>query len=398
MVSSLLLVNFQNIQAAPEAAENTWQTLQSLPEPISGVAVTVGEKIYIFSSRNYTTHLFVYDTRNQTLNETTSMPTYRPGFGVAVVDHKIYTIGGDHSYHLPGGAVRGYLTNITEAYDTQTGTWETKQSTIDYSGALIANTINGKIYAIYPGGRYSGSTVINTGLNIDIYDQETDNWTRKSALPQEVSYPRCSCVIDDKIYVITDNTAETTIGEGKLHIYDTTTDNWSTGATLPTFYKQSSMVATTGEHAPKQIYLVGGAIYARLDFGNFDCFNATFCYDPVSDSWSRAADMPTARQSAAVAVVDDKIYALGGKIQAYWLDPSQTSAVEVYTPFGYVAEQPTQQPSASPSNNPESPQLILPEATAVIAGAAIAGIAIAATAILVYRHKHLKTFKQNKPN
>ena len=385
MVSSMLLVNLQNIQATQATAENTWQTLQSLPEPLSGIAVTVDEKIYIF----YGPNVFEYDPQTQNLTQKTTMPTQRGGYGLAAVDYKIYTIGGQ------GGAAP---TNINEVYDTRTGTWETKQPAIDYSSELIANAVNGKIYAMYSGGRYDVSNMISTGSNIDVYDPETDNWTRISALPQEVSYPSYSCAIDDKIYIIKDSTGDDyytyTIGEGKLHIYDTTTDTWSTGATLPTFYKLCRVVATAGERAPKRIYLVGGEVIAR-SFGDFDCFNATFSYDPLSDCWSRAADMSTARQSAAVAVVDDKIYALGGKIQAYWLDPSQTGAVEVYTPFGYV----TEQPSASPSNSPESPQQpALPEATAVIVGAVIAGAVIAATAILVYYHKRLKTAKQNKPN
>ena len=386
MVSSMLLVNMQNTQATQATAENTWETMQSLPYLLSGVAVTVGEKIYIFSSWGYITHLFVYDTQSQTLNETASMPTYRTRFGVAVVDQKIYTVGGQHSYPLPGGAIGTYPTNATEAYDTQTGTWETKQSAPDSDSIMIANAVGGKIYIIYES-------------YMSAYDPETDIWTTKAALPQEVSGPQYSCAIDDKIYVIKDSAGDdvytSTIGEGKLHIYDTTTETWSTGATLPTFYKDCRMVATTGEHAPKRIYLVGGAIWLNSLLFDFDCVNATFSYDPVSDFWSRAADMPTARQSAAVAVVGDKIYAIGGGIQAYWLDPSQTSAVEVYTPFGYVNVQAT----ATPSSIPESPQQpALPEATAVIVGAVIAGAVIAATAILVYYHKRLKTAKQNIPN
>jgi hypothetical protein len=326
LLATSFLLRLKPVLSSSEAIENSWATMQALLEAFYGVAVTVGEKIYIFSSDGSTTHLFVYDTQSQTLNESASMPTHRARFGVAVVDHKIYTIGGQHSYRKPDDpASYGYPTNVTEVYDTRTGTWETKQPVPDSNSMMIANAIAGKIYAMY-GESY-----------MSVYDPETDTWTRKSALPQEVSYPTYSCAIDDKIYIIKDSIGDDvykpTVGEGRLHIYDTTADAWSTGATLPTFYKQSRVVATTGQHAPKRIYLVGGAIIQGI--GYFDAVNATFSYDPVSDSWSRAADMPTARQSAAVAVVADKIYALGGAIQAYWLDPSQTGAVEVYTPFGY---------------------------------------------------------------
>jgi hypothetical protein len=406
VLSSTLVVNLQNTQATQVTAENTWETLQSLPEPLSGPAVTVDDKIFIFSvfeSHQYVFRLFVYDTQSQTLTQTVSVPTYRLDFGVVVVDHKIFTIGGHHQYPIPGGAVGGYPTNVTEVYDTQTGTWETKQPTIDYSSRLIANAVNGKIYAMYSGGRYDGSNMTSTGSNIDLYDPETDTWTRLSALPQEVSYPSYSCAIDDKIYVIKDsigdNVYKPPIGEGKLHIYETTTDTWSTGATLPTFYKHSRLVATAGEHAPKQIYLVGGMIVLEGLF-HYEGVNASFRYDPAADSWSRAADMYTARYEAAVAVIADKIYAIGGAAKlpaspdAAFFEAAQTGAVEVYTPFGYG----TVQTSTSPSSNPESPQPVSPEAIALIAGAVIAGTVIAATTMLVYHRKHLKTAKQSKPS
>ena len=377
LVSSVLFVNLQNIQATSEAAENTWQTLRPLPEPLSGIAAAVGDKIYIFSGsrQDYIYRLFVYDTQNQTLNQLSAMPTYRTDFGVAVVDGKIYAIGGQ-------GAPGQGPTNINEVYDTETATWETKQPVPDSHSIMIASAVDGKIYAIYE-------------PYMSAYDPETDNWTRTTAPPDELfdhAGRLYSSAMDDKLYALQDS------GQGEMFIYDTKTRNWSTAAPLPTVYESACMVATTGEHAPKRIYLMGGAIWHLSPFGDFEAINATFSYDPTSDSWIRAADMPTARQSAAVAVVDDKIYALGGGIQAYWLDPSQTDAVELYTPFGYVAEQ----PSASPSNGPESSQSDLPEATVVIVGvvvgAVVAGTVIVATAMIIYHRKHLKTAKQNKPN
>jgi hypothetical protein len=373
VLSSLLFVNFQNTLATEE---DTWQTLQPLPEQLSGTAVTVDDKIYIFSSQEYTTRLFVYDPQSQTLTQAASMPTNRAGFGIAVVDHKIYTIGGSHYYPLSGGAKGGYPTNVTEAYDTQTVTWEAKQPTIDQSSQLIANTVNGKIYAIYSGGKFYGSTMTGTGSNIDAYHPETDIWTRISVLPQEVSDPTFASAVDE----ISDTSrSAVTIGEGKLQIYDTATDTWSTGATLPTFYKQSRLVATTGEHVPKQIYIVGGAVIHGLTYQ--DGVSAVFRYDLASDSWSRAADMPTARYSPPTAVVDDKIYALGGatKMDGAWIG-NLTSAVEVYTPFGYGTVQP---PASSNPTQKEPDQPAQPLPVVVVAVA----IAVAVSTGLIVYHK-----------
>jgi hypothetical protein len=103
--------------------------------------------------------------------------------------------------------------------------------------------------------------------------------------------------------------------------------------------------------------------------------------------------MPTARHSGAVAVVDDKIYAIGGatKPSDGWIS-TQTGAVEVYTPFGYG----TVQPSASPT----ALWLVFPDVTAAIVGvaigAAVAGAVLAATVKVINHRKSPKNAKQSQ--
>ncbi len=50
-------------------------------------------------------------------------------------------------------------------------------------------------------------------------------------------------------------------------------------------------------------------------------------YDPATNTWERKADMPTARGALATAVLDGKIYAIGGA-----RGRSAFSTVEVYDP------------------------------------------------------------------
>jgi hypothetical protein len=109
--------------------------------------------------------------------------------------------------------------------------------------------------------------------------------------------------------------------------------------------------------------------------------SAVFRYDLASDSWSRAADMPTARYSPPTAVVDDKIYALGGatKMDGAWIG-NLTSAVEVYTPFGYGTVQP---PASSNPTQKEPDQPAQPLPVVVVAVA----IAVAVSTGLIVYHK-----------
>jgi N-acetylneuraminic acid mutarotase len=115
---------------------------------------------------------------------------------------------------------------------------------------------------------------------VDVYDPQNDSWIRQSTLPAALSTDSIadtlSCVIDDKIYLLPS-------GNGaKLYIYDTTTNSWNTGAEATyTIYHGSSMVATTGEYAPKQIYVLGG--YYKEYFG-VGLINFVYRYNPATDS------------------------------------------------------------------------------------------------------------------
>jgi hypothetical protein len=46
-------------------------------------------------------------------------------------------------------------------------------------------------------------------------------------------------------------------------------------------------------------------------------------YDPVTDAWTRKADMPEAKENAGSVTVDGKIYCIGGNSAAtYMYDPA----------------------------------------------------------------------------
>ena len=68
-------------------------------------------------------------------------------------------------------------------------------------------------------------------------------------------------------------------------------------------------------------------------------------YDPQNDTWTFGASMPSARDSLAVAVVDDRLYAIGGKPYGSPYpelvgDRDLYTHNEVYTPFGYGTPDP----------------------------------------------------------
>jgi N-acetylneuraminic acid mutarotase len=316
--------------------ENTWKTLSPMPQSISGArAAVVNGKIYVMSG----TFNYEYDPITGDWTAKKPMPTARNFFGMAVCENKIYTIGGG----VWDSDIGYVMSNANEVYNPVTDSWESKTAMLTGRMSLSASEVEGKIYLIAgrTGGPYS-----TVALN-EVYDVTNDSWTvKKPSLYPVVDY--ASAVVDGKIFVMggQDEFFESA-NVGFNQIYDPVTDSWSLGTSLPEIVWKAAAGATTGEFAPKRIYVVGGT----PDMG---AINLTQVYDPKDDLWTLGAQMPTARNSLAVAVVDDLLYAIGGSPHPW--DSFMTS--EQYTPFGYEAVQPSSTPEPQSDSFPTTLVLV----------------------------------------
>ncbi|MBE3142779.1 MAG: hypothetical protein IMZ61_02505, partial [Planctomycetes bacterium] len=291
-----------------------------------GVAVVNG-KIYAIGG-SYNEALSTNEEYNPVTNTWTtkaSMPTPRSDFGIAVIQNKIYCIGGIIDYDWSGYG-KGILCVVNEVYDPLTDTWENKTSMPTERQRPLANAVNGKIYLI-GGFQYRDlpppQTTLELGVN-EVYDPETDSWTTKTSLPN-TSYGPASTTADNKIYVISGFHSNLT------QIYDTESDTWSQAAAIPTAVGLAGAGATTGEMAPQRIYVIGG-------YPSYDEVPLNQVYDPQTDTWTSGRQMPTARHRLGIAVVNDTVYAIGGcssNLNVGYYDEN-----ERYVPIGYVPEFP----------------------------------------------------------
>jgi N-acetylneuraminic acid mutarotase len=316
LISALLMLAVAGTLSV-YAAEDSWASKAPMHEARSGLGVAVvNGKIYAIggaSSNGFRATTEEYDPATNTWSFKEPMPTPRSAFGIAVYQNKIYCIG---------GYISGDATGANEVYDPATDMWETKASMPTPTLNLQANVVNGKIYLI--GGNSNGK------LN-QVYDPANDTWLTKASVPTAVS-SYASAVVDNKIYVITSNLNQ---------IYDAENDSWSLGPPAPLPAVLGSAGATAGVNAPERVYVFGAD--ADLPFWQLTTRNFTAqSYDPKTDSWTACASMPTGRFSASVAVVDDFLYVIGGytlefPTARFTLNPSyKFKAVnEQYTPFGY---------------------------------------------------------------
>ncbi|MBN1784464.1 MAG: hypothetical protein JW815_01850 [Candidatus Bathyarchaeota archaeon] len=324
IISSLVIIFIATFLLSPflvvvvKAAENSWTTMEPMPTARSGLGVAVVDgKIYVMGGSNYLDRFSTNEMYNPATNiwtTKTPMPTPRSSFGISVVDNKIYCIGGstgDWEY-----------TDANEVYDPATDTWETKTSMPTPRNGIDANVVNGKIYVIGGGQRTPND---NFDIN-EVYDPATDSWTTKTPIPTGVE-GYASAVVGNKIYIMGG-----AVGVTLNQIYDPETDTWSNGASLPTGVDSAAVGVSAGDTATERIYVMGGK-------ENLDGVNLNQVYDPETDTWVYGPTMPTARYGLGVAVVDDILYAIGGR--EGWVGFPISAANERYTPADFIPEFPS---------------------------------------------------------
>jgi N-acetylneuraminic acid mutarotase len=313
------------VAAKSGAPADSWTTMERMPTARCGLGVAVvNNKIYAIGGvggihGNYDNNE-EYNPVADAWTTKKPMPTPRGEFAIAVFQDKIYVIGGS----IKAGQWTTELTDVTEVYDPATDTWTTKTSMPIPKGGLSASVVDGKIYLI--GGFTQSVThgTLQTSNETLVYDPIADSWTTKKPMPTATVYC-ATAAVDDKIYVISGTSQAYSDNLLNLtQIYDPNTDTWSQGAPIPTAVQQATAGATTGVEAPKAIYVIGGFT------GFYWPMNLTQVYHPETDTWSFGADMPTPLYNLGVAVVKDQLYAIGGN--PFYLQPA-TDQNNQYTPI-----------------------------------------------------------------
>jgi N-acetylneuraminic acid mutarotase len=334
LVLACLFSTFAVVVTGSPTKENTWETLSPLPESSEGSrAATENGTIYVISSSNN----FEYNPKTDEWSEIPPLPTPRAYFAIAVVQNKIYTIGGNSGQEY---------SNANEVYDPSMHDWKTLAPIPANISNLNANVANGKIYVT------GGATYQNPSLSINLmYDVANDVWTNKTAMPHPAN-AYASSVVDNKIYII-GGVGYLTNNSGVYNytqIYNPETDSWNLGAPIPTPVYYAAAGATIGVMAPKKIFVIGGTTGEGGAFAGGTDLNQI--YDPKYNNWSLGEPMApflfgysgepilASRFGMCVAVLNDQIYVMGGSNQMIFAPPP-FKVTQRYTPFGYGTPEPT---------------------------------------------------------
>jgi hypothetical protein len=273
-----------------------------------GVAVVDG-KIYAiggYSTQNVTGTNEEYNPATDSWTMRAPMPTPRAFFAITVHQNKIYCIGGNNP-----------SIGVNEVYDPATDTWQTKTSMPTPRYEFQAVVLNERIYCI--GGTAGG---LNLAVN-EVYDPAMDKWSTLSSSPIAISL-YASATLNGKIYIIGGFFGG---NPGPNQIYDPNTDTWSEGTPPPD--GSGAGAATSGLIAPSRIYVIGNTGLNQI-------------YSPLNDSWTFGAKFPIENfYKFGVVVVDDKLFVIGGASWTYrfplsdLIDETVLGVNEEYTPIGY---------------------------------------------------------------
>lgn len=171
--------------------------------------------------------------------------------------------------------------------------------------------------------------------HVEAYDVKASRWTTLAPLP-EGRHHIALAGAGGKIYGIGGFSGA--IPDWRAHatvfVYDVRANRWSAGPALPQA-RVEGVVATVKEN----IYFIGGRVPTSPEAAHINAHMDTArgeVLDTRSGRWERILDAPSARNSAAAAVIGDKIYVVGGRQMLKQPDgrqrPVNVATLEVYDP------------------------------------------------------------------
>ena len=175
-------------------ASNTWAQGTDLPAArAEGVSAVVNDKIYLIGGRVRATddaRVFndhIDSVRNEVFDPTTKSwqaradaPTARNSSASAVIDEKIYVVGGRNVVKNADGTAQQVNVPNLEVYDPKIDRWETRKPMPQAQGGLAATSLNGKLY-VFGGEQWVPEQKVFA--ESWVYDPTTDVWEALPPLP-----------------------------------------------------------------------------------------------------------------------------------------------------------------------------------------------------------------------
>jgi len=304
-------------------AQGSWTKLAPFPEPAEEISgASAGGKMYVFAGLapvwKPVGMVYEYDpaTNRWTKKQSMALPSHHVAF--TTCRDKIYAFGG---FVLPESGPPGWLPiNNAWEYDPATDTWKALAPMPTKRGSALAAVVNDKIYVVGGATTIPGSkepAVFPTHPHMSVgtveeYDPAANTWRERSAMPTPRNHAAIGAV-NGKIYVIGGRVGAAFIGLASdisvVEEYDPVTDQWSGPRARMPIARSALGASVYRGH----IYVAGGEYQ---DPHMMATFRAVEAYDPASNTWTEMPPMPVSRHGLAVGVIGNRLHVISGDVQS----------------------------------------------------------------------------------
>jgi PKD repeat protein len=274
--------------------------------------VQAGDKFFLMGGRENPLTIDVYDYTTNTWNALVdSAPVEFNHFQAVEYQGLIWVIGAFSDNNFPSEQPEA---NIW-MFDPATQEW-IQAPEIPASrrrGSTGLSLYNGKFYIS------GGNTIGHNGGFVpwfDEFDPATGTWTPLADAPRARDHFH-SVVIDDKLYLAGGRLSGGTGGVWaptipEVDVFDFTSGTWSSlpaGQNIPTPRGGAASVNFNGK-----LLVIGGEVQNESVYGvvTDDALKITEQYDPVTQSWTRLADLNFERHGTQAVVSGEGVYILAG--------------------------------------------------------------------------------------
>lgn len=302
----------------------TWALAVAMPEPRQehGV-VAVGNRIYVIGGYlpggEASPVVQVYNATGKTWSKVVPMPEALHHLGVAEVDGKIYVVAG-----FTGTFSKRNPVNSVWQYDPATERWQRRAPLPTPRGALAVAVVDGKIYAM--GGERLRASGIKRAFepiaDVAAYDPKKDSWEVLSPMRYRRDHLMVGA-IGGRIYAV-GGRDRPNLTLQHVEEFNPATGRWSERAQMPTG-RSGGAAAVVGN----RLYVFGGEGNEKNPLG---IFNEVEVYAPTRDRWTKLAPMPLPRHAVGAAVVGNRIYLPGGSIVQGGRAPGVTGIMDTFEP------------------------------------------------------------------
>jgi hypothetical protein len=213
---------------------------------------------------------YAYSPGTGQWTQTASMQYPREAPAGAMIGGKIYVTGGwDIQRFTPT-----VLIPQTEIYDTATGAWSQGAGMPEPTAAAGVAVLNGRMYVV------GGCAVGSCGqTQVQVYDPSADTWTLVAPYPEPVAWESCGA-ITGKIYCAGGATSSTT-STADAFSYNPATNAWTKIASLPIDLWGSGYTSSGGRLLVSGGVTSDGTVATNEGFG-YDPLAGTWSALPAS--------------------------------------------------------------------------------------------------------------------